>query len=54
MLQSLWNKVSQKIKNRMNISSNPTSEYISRRFKVRVSKKYLYSHVHNIQNMETT
>ena len=49
-----------KIKNRITIdSSNPTSGYISKGIKIRISKRYLHSHIycniiHNSQYIETT
>ena len=37
----------QKLKNIIAIwSSNPTSGYLSERMKIRISKRYFYSHVH--------
>ena len=37
----------QKLKNTIAIwSSNPTSGYLSKRMKIRISKRYFYSHVH--------
>ena len=50
MVQPLWKTIWRFLKklNRITIwSSNSTSGYISKRIDSRVSKKYLYTHVHS-------
>ena len=55
-MKPLWKivwKYLEKIKNRTTMwASNPTSRYISKRIEIRLSKRYLHSHIHcsNIHN----